>query len=237
MATIAACIPTWSAKSSLRPRIAARPRPPVAAAAIPVEEAPVEASVLTAEPKPSLTPDEARRFRALVLTHAGAAYNLALRLARRPDVAEDIVQDAYVRALAGFAAFRGGDAKSWLLTIVRNRFYDWLRGQRLKATAPLAAAGEGEDDAWDPVDPDQETPEEALARKGEAGALHALIDRLPPRLREVLILREMEELSYREIAAVTASPIGSVMSRLARARAALADAWRKLEAERAEALS
>jgi RNA polymerase sigma factor (sigma-70 family) len=123
---------------------------------------------------------------------------------------------------------------------VRNRFYDWLREQRLKATAPLArpANGPDDDDAdWDPPDLEQDSPEQALAKKGEAGALRALIDSLPARWREVLILREMEELSYREIAAVTESPIGSVMSRLARARSALAEAWRKREADMAEASS
>jgi len=203
-----------------------------------------EALVVTPPtPPPSgapLSPDEARRFREVVLRHADAAYNLALRLARREDVAEDIVHDAYVRALAAFRGYRGGDGRSWILTIVRNRFYDWVREQRLKATAPLArpANDPHDDDAdWDPPDLEQDSPEQALAKKGEAGALHAMIHSLPARLREVLILREMEELSYREIAAITDSPIGSVMSRLARARAALAAAWRKREADMAEASS
>lgn len=184
-----------------------------------------------------LSPDQTRRFREVVLVHADAAYNLALRLSRRPEVAEDIVNDAYVRALGAFSNYRGGDGRSWILTIVRNRFYDWHREQRLKATAPLARpANDADDDEdWDFPDTEQDTPEEALARKGEAAALHALIDRLPPRLREVIILREMEELSYREIAAITASPIGSVMSRLARARGALAEAWRAHESRLAEA--
>jgi RNA polymerase sigma factor (sigma-70 family) len=184
-----------------------------------------------------LSPDQARRFREVVLVHADAAYNLALRLSRRPEVAEDIVNDAYVRALGAFQDYRGGDGRSWILTIVRNRFYDWLREQRLKATVPLArpANDADEDEDWDFPDTEQDSPEEALARKGEASALHAVIDRLPPRLREVIILREMEELSYREIAAITASPIGSVMSRLTRARGALADAWRAHESRLAEA--
>ena len=202
-----------------------------------------DSRVLTPAPAsaPSpLSPDEARRFREAVLAHADAAYNLALRLARRDDVAEDIVQDAFVRALAAFRGYRGGDGRSWILTIVRNRFYDWVREQRLKATAPLARpANDADDDEadWDPPDLEQDSPEQALAKKGEAGALHAMIDSLPARWREVLILREMEELSYREIAAVTASPIGSVMSRLARARQALAEAWRQRESDMAEASS
>jgi RNA polymerase sigma-70 factor (ECF subfamily) len=206
----------------------------------PLVEDQLETSALTPTAPPpggGLTPDQARRFRDVVLAHADPAYNLALRLCRRADVAEDIVNDAYVRALSGFADFRGGDGRSWILTIVRNRFYDWLREQRLKATVPLGRASDDPDgdDDWDIPDLDQDTPEQALAKKGEAGALHAMIDRLPPRLREVLVLREMEELSYREIAEVTAAPIGSVMSRLSRAREALAEAWRAHEAKVVEA--
>jgi RNA polymerase sigma factor (sigma-70 family) len=190
----------------------------------------------TARPGP-LSPEQTRRFRDVVLVHADAAYNLALRLSRRPEVAEDIVNDAYVRALGGFANFRGGDGRGWILTIVRNRFYDWLREQRLKATVPLSRpANDADDDEdWDFPDTEQDNPEEALAKKSQAGAVQALIERLPPRLREVIILREMEELSYREIAQITESPIGSVMSRLARARGALADAWRAHESRLAEA--
>jgi RNA polymerase sigma factor (sigma-70 family) len=201
----------------------------------------LETSVLTpaaptARPGP-LSPEQTRRFREVVLVHADAAYNLALRLSRQPEVAEDIVNDAFVRALGGFANYRGGDGRSWILTIVRNRFYDWLREQRLKATVPLSRpANDADDDEdWDFPDTEQDDPEEALAKKSQAGALHALINRLPPRLREVIILREMEELSYREIAAITESPIGSVMSRLARARGALAEAWRAHESTLAEA--
>ena len=190
----------------------------------------------TAGPGP-LSPEQTRRFREVVLVHADAAYNLALRLSRRPDVAEDIVNDAYVRALGAFSNYRGGDGRSWILTIVRNRFYDWLREQRRKATAPLSrpANPADDDEDWDFPDTEQDDPEEALAKKSQAGVLHALIDRLPPRLREVIILREMEEFSYREIAVMTESPIGSVMSRLARARGALAEAWRAHEAKLGEA--
>jgi len=239
MPTIADCTHRWSARSSLRAKVFHAAAAPAASIGRPVEDR-LETSALTPpgpSPKGGLSPDQARRFRDVVLAHADAAYNLALRLCRRADVAEDIVNDAYVRALGGFADFRSGDGRSWILTIVRNRFYDWLREQRLKATVPLArtSADPDGDEDWDIPDLDQETPEEALARKGEAGALHALIDRLPPRLREVLILREMEELSYREIAEITSSPIGSVMSRLSRAREALADAWRAREAKALEA--
>jgi RNA polymerase sigma factor (sigma-70 family) len=228
------------AKSSLRASLHGVAGWAVTEARSPAEQR-LETSVLTpaaptVRPGP-LSPEQTRRFREVVLVHADAAYNLALRLSRQPEVAEDIVNDAYVRALGGFANYRGGDGRSWILTIVRNRFYDWLREQRLKATVPLSRpANDADDDEdWDFPDTEQDDPEEALAKKSQAGALHALINRLPPRLREVIILREMEELSYREIAAITESPIGSVMSRLARARGALAEAWRAHESKLAEA--
>ncbi len=183
---------------------------------------------------PAQRPDAAavRRFEALALPHADAAYNLALRLTRQSEAAEDVVHDAYLRALTGFGAYRGGDARAWILTIVRHRALDWLREQRRKATLPLrVVTGDEADDEldWQPHDPDQESPEQALIRKGEAAGLHALIDALPPRLREVLVLREMEDLSYRQIAEVTSAPVGSVMSRLARARVQLGEAWRRLQ--------
>jgi RNA polymerase sigma-70 factor (ECF subfamily) len=177
--------------------------------------------------------EESARFAALVLPHTDAAYNLALRLTRQPDAAEDIVHDAFLRALTALADFRGGDARTWTLAIVRNRAFDWLRERRRRATVPLTrvVSDDPDDDLeFDPPDPDQETPEQLLIRKGEAAALHALIDTLSPVLREVLVLREMEDLSYRQIAEVTGAPIGSVMSRLARARAQLATAWRRLSA-------
>jgi RNA polymerase sigma factor (sigma-70 family) len=178
-------------------------------------------------------PDRAtvRRFEALVLPHTDAAYNLALRLTREPEAAEDIVHDAFLRALGGFAGYHGGDPRAWILTIVRNRAFDWLRERKRRATVSMTSSvvhESGDELDFDPPDPDQETPEEALIRKGEAAGLHALIGALPPVLREALVLREMEELSYRQIAEITAVPIGSVMSRLSRARAQLGAAWRRL---------
>jgi len=174
---------------------------------------------------------ESARFAALVLPHTDAAYNLALRLTRQPDAAEDIVHDAFLRALTALSDFRGGDACTWTLAIVRNRAFDWLRERKRRATVPLirAVSDDSDDDLeFDPPDPDQETPEQLLIRKGEAAALHAVMDSLSPVLREVLVLREMEDFSYRQIAEVTGAPIGSVMSRLARARAQLGAAWRRL---------
>jgi RNA polymerase sigma-70 factor (ECF subfamily) len=163
-----------------------------------------------------------RRFEALALPQADAAYNLALRLTRQAEAAEDVVHDAFLRALTGFERFRGGDGRAWLLRIVRNRAFDWLREQKLKRAVPLG--GDDMDDPdWDISDPDQQTPEEVLMRKGTAAGVHAVLNALPPRLREVLVLREMEELSYREIAEITEAPIGTVMSRLARARSLAAE--------------
>jgi RNA polymerase sigma-70 factor (ECF subfamily) len=178
-------------------------------------------------------PDEVARFQAIAVPHTDAAYNLALRLTRQAEAAEDVTHDAFVSALAGFAAYRGGDARAWILTIVRRKAYDWLRARARGRLVPLSAAAmaDGENELeFDMPDPDQESPEQALIRKGEAAGVRAALDMLSPKLREVLVLREMEELSYREIAEVTATPIGSVMSRLARARGQLAEAWRRLQA-------
>lgn len=184
-------------------------------------------------------PDAARvrRFEALVMPHMDAAYRLALSLTRQVESAQDVVHDAFLRALTGFDAYRGGDARAWLLTIVRRRAFDWLRDQKRQST--LAISMPFPDDPGrvpyvEPFDPDQKSPEQALIAKGEAVALHALINALAPRLREVLVLREVEDLSYRQIAEITGAPIGSVMSRLARARARLGDAWRRLYDPRAE---
>ena len=109
--------------------------------------------------------------------------------------------------------------------IVRNRFYDWARERKLKATSPLSVVGEGGEDDFDYWDSDQQTPEDALARKDEAASVRSMVDGLPPRLREVIVLKEMEDLSYRQIGEITGAPMGTVMSRLSRARALLAETW------------
>ena len=142
------------------------------------------------------------------------------------------MQDAYLRALRGFDGYRGGDPRAWILQIVRNRFYDWARERRLDRTVPLpaAAGGEADEAGADIPDPDAGTPEEALADADEALAVRAVVAGLPAPFREALVLREMEDLSYREIAAVTGTPIGTVMSRLARARQMFGEAWRRLAA-------
>ena len=155
--------------------------------------------------------DRRRRFEAQALPHLDAAYNLARWLSRSPVDAEDIVQDAMLRAFRGFDGFRGGDAKAWLLTIVRNC---WL-------SAGTASRRRGLTSLEDSMADEGPGPEETAIQAGHQRRLDAMIARLPADFREVLILREMEDMSYREIAEITASPIGTVMSRLARARTQL----------------
>lgn len=160
-------------------------------------------------------------FEQAVLPHLNAAYNLARWLTRNPHDAEDVVQEAYLRAVRYYGGFSGGDGKAWLLSIVRHTCFTWLRKNRPAELAPLdeeaASAVDGE---ADPADPETL----ALAARDRA-LLNRLIQALPPEFREVIVLRELEELSYREISAVTAVPVGTVMSRLARARARLRRAW------------
>jgi RNA polymerase sigma-70 factor (ECF subfamily) len=154
--------------------------------------------------------DRRLRFEAQALPHLDAAYSLARWLSRSPADADDIVQDAMLRAFRGFDGFQGGDAKAWLLTIVRNCWRS--AGSATKRRGHTAI--EDENLAAEAADP-EETAIEASARR----RLDAMIAALPEEFREVLVLREMEDMSYREIAEITGVPIGTVMSRLARARA------------------
>ena len=166
-------------------------------------------------------PEAARRFRAAAMPLLDDAYSFARYLCRDAGAAEDIVHDAYLRALRGYAGFRGEAFKPWLFAIVRNCFYDWAKAARRELPA---------EDAEDGAEPsDEETPETMLIRSDEGEALRALIAALPVQYREVLVLREIDQLSYREIAAAIDAPTGTVMSRLARARERLAAAWRKRE--------
>ena len=156
-----------------------------------------------------------RRFDTLVVPHLGAAYNLARWLARDPHDAEDVVQDACIRALRYLDSLQGGDARPWFLTIVRRAFYDWLARNR-----PAEALSDGTSPE-SLVDAAAEDPERTLLRRDTAIALADAVAALPLPYREVLVLRELEELSYKEIARVASIPVGTVMSRLARARALL----------------
>ena len=156
------------------------------------------------------------RFEELVLPHLDAAYNLARWLTCDANDAEDVVQDACVRALKYIGSLNAGGARAWFLTIVRHAFYDWCKRNR------PAEIARDEGTAIDmAVDPRAVDPEQAFLRNAEGKALADAIAALPLAYREILILRELEELSYKEIARIADIPIGTVMSRLARARGLL----------------
>jgi RNA polymerase sigma-70 factor (ECF subfamily) len=161
--------------------------------------------------------DHRRTFEALALPHLDAAYNLARWLSASSSEAEDIVQDAMLRAFRGFDRFRGEDIRPWILAIVRNCWRSRAAASGRRRHADLADAEALPHEGAD--------PEAQAVEASEAQRLHAAIARLPEEFRTVLVLREMEDLSYREIAEAVDAPIGTVMSRLARARAALKKAW------------
>jgi RNA polymerase sigma factor (sigma-70 family) len=166
--------------------------------------------------------DERALFARVVLPHLGDAFALARWLTGNRADAEDVVQDACLRALRGISRFSGANARAWMLTIVRHTAYTWLGKNRpaaLVMTDDLEAVeraqfsrGGGDTEAAN------KTPEAALIAKADAARLQAAIGQLPPPFRETLVLRDLQGLDYKEIAAVTGVPIGTVMSRLARAR-------------------
>jgi RNA polymerase sigma-70 factor (ECF subfamily) len=151
-------------------------------------------------------------FEELVLPHLDAAYNLARWLTRNTQDAEDVVQEAYLRAFRFFGGFHGGDARTWLLKIVRNTCYTLLHKNRGQQTAAPFDEQVHTDIA------ESQNPETLLLRKAAGQSLNRAFEELPTAFREVLVLLEVEGLSYKEIADVLAIPIGTVMSRLARAR-------------------
>jgi len=151
------------------------------------------------------------RFEQAVLPHLDAAYNLARWLTRNDADAADVVQESFLRALRFFGGFRGGDTRAWLLTIVRNASYTWLRRNRVHelAATPFdeeVHSGESDD------------PETILLEGADTEMLGQALEALPVEFREVVILRELEGLSYKKIAGIADVPVGTVMSRLARAR-------------------
>jgi RNA polymerase sigma-70 factor (ECF subfamily) len=156
--------------------------------------------------------ERTERFRRTLLPHLAAAYNLARWLARNDADAEDLVQEAYLRALNFFDSFRGGDGRAWLLAIVRNTYYTWARSKGAgTASVPF-------DENIHAVERPSSNPEAALLEKADRALVRAALEQLPDEFREALVLREMEGLSYQQIAAVAGVPMGTVMSRLARAR-------------------
>ena len=165
------------------------------------------------------------RFEAVVLPHLDAAYTLARYLTRNAHDAEDVVQDACLRALKYFDGFRGeaASARAWLLAIVRNTAHTWRGRHRGDALATEF----DETQHSDPVADDN--PEGALLQKAAKETLDRALERLAPEFREVIVLRELEGLSYKEISDVAGVPVGTVMSRLSRARARLQEALREAE--------
>ena len=151
-----------------------------------------------------------------LVSHLDAAYNLARWLTRDGDDAEDVVQDACMRALRYVGTLRTGGARPWFLTIVRNTFYDWVARNR-----PVEIAADRADAIDDATDLDALSPEQEAVRRGDAQLLSDALQALPLQFREAIVLRELEELSYRDMAHVLGVPIGTVMSRLARGRAML----------------
>jgi RNA polymerase sigma-70 factor (ECF subfamily) len=154
-------------------------------------------------------------FEQEILPHLDAAYNLARWLTHNEQDAQDVVQEAFVRAFRFFGTFRGGNARAWVLRIVRNTCYNWLQQNR-----PLQSATEFDENLFGP-DPRTPNPEEALLQRASDKMLRQALEALPLKFREVLILREFESMSYKEIAEVTGIPPGTVMSRLSRARGGL----------------
>jgi RNA polymerase sigma factor (sigma-70 family) len=169
------------------------------------------------------------RFQRDIVPQLDAAYNFARFLSRDADAAQDIVQEAFLRAYRSFDGYQGGDAQAWIFAIVRNCYHNWLLDRRRKAAHEVDVHGrdDSEDNAIDNVPSDEDNPETSLLRQAESGAVRGVLNRLPRALREILVLRELEGLSYRQIAEIAGLPIGTVMSRLARARTQFESAWRR----------
>ncbi|WP_309665512.1 sigma-70 family RNA polymerase sigma factor [Tabrizicola sp.] len=174
------------------------------------------------------------RFHETVLPHLDAAYNFARFLSRDPDASQDIVQESFLRAYRSFWQYRGGDARFWIFAIVRNSYRSWAQGERRKARVEFPLPGnpdsgnEAEGPAAHAFACDQDTPEMALIRKSESLRVREVIGMLPEAMREILVLREFEDFSYRQISEIIEVPIGTVMSRLARARHEFGLAWKAL---------
>lgn len=151
------------------------------------------------------------RFEESMLPHMDAAYNLARWLAREDRDAEDLVQEAYLRAFRFFDGFRGGNSRAWLFKIVRNTFYTSIRQRGHEPAASL-------DDELLDVECESCDPETVALASSDRELLRRALESLPIEFREAIVLRELEGLSYKEIAAITGVPLGTVMSRLARAR-------------------
>jgi len=162
-----------------------------------------------------------RHFEALALPHLDAAYNLARWLTRNDQDAQDVVQEAFLRAMRYMGSFRGSNARPWLLQVVRNTCFSWLKDNR-----PAEAVGFDENDEamHEIAAPIADEPHSMAVRNSDREQIDLAIAALPAVYREVLVLREMEDLSYNDIARIAGIPVGTVMSRLARARGLLRQA-------------
>jgi RNA polymerase sigma factor (sigma-70 family) len=166
--------------------------------------------------------DERTRFATVVVPHLGDAFALARWLTGNRADAEDVVQEASLRAYRAIGGFADGNARAWVLTIVRHTAYTWLRRNRSASLVMVDDLEAVERTRVDPSDRDNATPETELIAKADAARLEAAIAELPAPFKETLVLRDIQGLDYREIAEITEVPIGTVMSRLARARRRLA---------------
>ena len=153
-------------------------------------------------------------FESAVLPHLDAAYNLARWITRNEHDAEDVVQEAFMRAFRYFDRLKGDEARPWLLTIVRNTSYSWLEKNR---PADLVALDDA-DAVIDSMPSNAPSPEVIVLQTANRKLVNQALEELPVAFREVIVLREIEDMSYKEIAAVAGIPIGTVMSRLARGR-------------------
>ncbi len=162
--------------------------------------------------------DKRASFEKSVLPHLDAAYNLAHWLTRNDTDAEDVVQEAYLRAFRFFGGFHGADGRSWLLAIVRNTCYTWMQRNRSPELTNTL------DDDLHEIESKDLNPEALLLQSADIQMVRQALAELPVEFREVLVLREFEEMSYREIAGITELPLGTVMSRLARGRKRLQQA-------------
>jgi RNA polymerase sigma factor (sigma-70 family) len=161
--------------------------------------------------------DNKARFVEVVMPYLDDAYGLARWVTGNSADAEDVVQEACLRAFRGIDGFSGGNSRAWVLTIVRNAAYDWLRKNRSSAVVNVEDIAAIERKADDATAADN-NPEAALIARADGARLEAAISNLPAGFRETMVLRDVQGLDYREIATITGVPIGTVMSRLARAR-------------------